>query len=140
MVALPATMALKDIILSAKIAKQPQAPHVVLPATSALEDALMALNTSPLKRNRNCAFDIQEVSQESAAAEPSLDFPTIEWQFTDDNLSSKIEFSGSTDVENSMGNLLYDTKFWMRTGFGERRINRLVRCRPFLSHLSLQAN
>jgi hypothetical protein len=114
------------------------------PATIALEGARMLLNQSPNagkrrrpEKNHICVFDTEELAQETSAVERTLDFPMIEWQFTDENT----EFG--TNVENGLKALLHNNNSWMETGFGEMRskrrrceCNRLVRCRPFLSHLS----
>jgi hypothetical protein len=119
--------------------KQPKDLHQTpaLPATMALEDALILLNQPPnlrmrrLEKNLKCFFDTKELAQEASGFERLPDFPIIEWQFTDEKVPSKNEFSG-------MDTLLCNKSYWMQTDFGEHT-NRLVRCRPFLSHLSLQA-
>jgi hypothetical protein len=84
------------------------------PATIALEDALMLLNQSPNpgkrrrpEKNHICVFDTEELKQETSAVEQTLDFPMIEWQFTDENTSSKNEFSVGTSVENGLKALLH---------------------------------
>jgi hypothetical protein len=123
------------------------------PATIALEDTMMLLNQSPnpgkSRRPENCkyVFETEEFAWETSLVERTLDFPLIEWQFTDENISSKNEFSVGTNIENGLKTLLHNKNNWIETGFGELRSkrrrcesNRLVRCRPFLSPLSLQVS
>jgi hypothetical protein len=130
---------------------EPTQKMEVCPATIALEHALMPLNQSMYlgkgrrqeEKDRTCVFDMQALAQETTAVERSfLDFPVIEWPFPDENISSKNDFSGDTKREKSLKALLKTENNWMETGFGElrskrRRCNRLVRCRSFLSRLSL---
>jgi hypothetical protein len=121
------------------------------PATIALEGALTLLNQSPNPgkrrrpdKNHICVFDTEELEQETSAVERTLDFPMIEWQFTDETMSSENEFSVDTNIENGLITLLDNKNDWMKTGLRSKRrrceCNRLVRCQPFLSHLSLQVS
>jgi hypothetical protein len=116
------------------------------PATIALEHALVLLDQSlknlgkrrRQEKDRKCVFDMEQLVQETSAVEQTFDFPLIEWQFTDETMSSKNESSVGTNVENGLKPLLRTENKWMETGFGElrrkrRRCNRLVRCRRFSS-------
>jgi hypothetical protein len=118
------------------------------PATMALEDAHLLLNQIPnkRKRNRKCVFGMEELEQETSEVELSMDFPIIEWQFTDESRAVKDELSGSTN-EDSGPEALLQTKNWLEMDFGAQRSkrrlcerNRLVRCPSLLSMISLQAS
>jgi hypothetical protein len=99
-------------------------------ATMALEDALLLLNQIPNKRkrrrlekNRKCVFGMEEPEQETSEVELSLDFPIIEWQFTDENRTVKDELSGSTNEDSGLEALLLQNKNWLEMDFGAQQAN-----------------